>query len=55
MTEEFKYLDPDVKMTIAAFVAEKPAEATKVSGPLTVAYRNGRYMFITDGQDWLTS
>ena len=55
VTEEFKYVDPDVKMTIAAFVAEKPAEATKVSGPLTVAYRNGRYMFITDGQDWLTS
>ena len=44
VTEEFKYVDPDVKMTIAAFVAEKPAEATKVSGPLTVAYRNGRYM-----------
>lgn len=40
--------------TIAEFLAKQPTEATTINEPLTVLYKNGRYLYVKDAASYLT-
>lgn len=53
-TSDINYVDPNAKVTIAEFLkAADASTSTTINVPVTVAYRSGNYMYVTDGSDYL--